>query len=360
MQKVTGYNLVSYINQLPRNRDYNYINPRTHGLIRIVRVTLPAGPIVFKRWNPTKGECASGVKEETISKEMIWRIANAFYEGQPINVDRILGASYNSRSVLEALIAYTPQFYYCFPGRILDIAGHTTVEHGHKHLLWIPSKPHDNGKLEETDIKVAISEIPTTAAVYDNLVLPTTLQSNGMDIEVVRRHAQIQIALYLIGLQLKYETWIAQNDKGIQYKGKPLIQHPSIISTLSEKSLIGPYEGAVEAGLFIDCIWFSGERKIPAIMEVEHTTGVTSGLNRIKNFHDRIPDVGSRYVIVAPDEDRELVVAEANKPMFSDLDVRYFPYSSVEELYVLCKRRNLRGVTEEFLDCYMEKVKSNG
>ena len=25
MQKVTGYNLVSAINQLPKNRDYNYI-----------------------------------------------------------------------------------------------------------------------------------------------------------------------------------------------------------------------------------------------------------------------------------------------------------------------------------------------
>lgn len=49
MQKVTGYNLVSAINQLPRNRDYNYINPKTKGLIRIVQVELPAGPIVIKR-----------------------------------------------------------------------------------------------------------------------------------------------------------------------------------------------------------------------------------------------------------------------------------------------------------------------
>ena len=31
MQKVTGYNLVSAINQLPKNRDYNYINPKTNG-----------------------------------------------------------------------------------------------------------------------------------------------------------------------------------------------------------------------------------------------------------------------------------------------------------------------------------------
>ena len=39
-----------------------------------------------------------------------------------------------------------------------------------------------------------------------------------------------------------------------------------------------------------------------------------------------------------------------------DMDARYFPYSSVEELYSICKRRKLNGVTENFLDCYMEKV----
>ena len=91
-------------------------------------------------------------------------------------------------------------------------------------------------------------------------------------------------------------------------------------------------------------------------MEVEHTTGVTSGLNRMKNFHDHIPPIGSRYVIVAPDEDRDHVLAEGRKPMFKDMDVRFFPYSSVEELYILCQRRHLKGITKEFLDCYMEQV----
>lgn len=147
MQRVTGYNLVSAINQLPKTHDYNYINPKTRGLIQIVRVELPAGPIIIKRCNPEKGESFEAANEVSISTEMIWRIANAFYEGQPINVDCILGASYNTRSVLEALIAYTPQFWYCYPGRIADIAGQTTIERGHKHLVWLPSKPHENGEL---------------------------------------------------------------------------------------------------------------------------------------------------------------------------------------------------------------------
>lgn len=51
---------------------------------------------------------------------------------------------------------------------------------------------------------------------------------------------------------------------------------------------------------------------------------------------------------------REKVAREAEKPRFRDLDTRFFPYSAVEELFAICERRKLRGVTEEFLDCYME------
>jgi type II restriction enzyme len=42
---------------------------------------------------------------------MLWRLANAIQEDAPINLDRVLGASYNSRSVIESLLAHTPQFY---------------------------------------------------------------------------------------------------------------------------------------------------------------------------------------------------------------------------------------------------------
>ena len=95
---------------------------------------------------------------------------------------------------------------------------------------------------------------------------------------------------------------------------------------------------------------------MPAVMEVEHTTGVTSGLTRMKGLQDAMPALNTRYVIVAPDNDREKVIAEANRPQFRSLDARYFAYSSVEELYYICTHRNLHGVTQEFLDCYMEKV----
>lgn len=356
MQKVTGYNLVSFINQLPKNRDYNYINPKNKGLIRICRVKLPEGPIIIKRWDPSKGETINDTAEVSISSEMIWRVANAFFNEQPINIDRLLGASYNTRSVLESLIAYTPQFFFCYPGRVLDIAGSINVEHGHKHIMWIPNEPHANGVLAEKKSDMIISEIPTSSAVYESLTLPNFSTAMGEDIEIARRHAQIQIALYQIGLQLGYRTWIAHNDKGIIYHNKPLIECDGVVKALQDENLVNPYDGAIAAALFIDCIWFKNGRLMPAVMEVEHTTGITSGLTRMLNFYNKIPPIRTRYVIVAPDEDREKVMTEASKEIFSPIDAKYFPYSAVEELYAMCKRRGLRGITDEFLDCYMESV----
>lgn len=357
MTKITAYNLVRAINNLSKDRNYNYISLKNRGLIRIDSVRVPAGPIHIRRWDPAKGKTYETAKVESISKEMLWRVANAINEGDPINFDRVLGASYNTRSVLETLIALTPEFYYCYPGRIMDVDGRSTIEHGHKHLVWLPNEPHQNGVLTEKQMEnMAISEIPFQQVSYDNLVLPDNVTVGGnMDINVARRHAQIQIALYLIGLQLGYRVWIAQNDRGIIYNGTPLLNQPGVINSLSTENLISPFNAENDAK-FIDCIWFQNGRFMPAVLEVEHTTGVTPGLTRMKGLQDKLPPLETRYVIVAPDEAREKVIEEANRPQFRSLDTRFFPYSAVEELYYICARRKLRGVSQEFLDCYMEKV----
>lgn len=357
MAKLTAYNLVNYINGLPRNRNYNYVHKSNHGLIHIDDIMLPSGPVYFRRWNPAKKETINQAKTESISSEMLWRLANAIEEGCPVNVERVFGASYNTRSVLEALIASTPEFYYCYPGRIKDIDGKSTVEKGHKHIIWIPDKPHENGKLIKYNVEhMAISELPAQTVTYDSLTLPPELVKNDVDINILRRHTQIQVFLYSIGQQFGYRTWIAQNDKGLCYKGIPLMNYPGIVSDLKDENIISSFRGAKNAAKFIDCIWFDGDKCIPAIMEVEHTTGITSGLSRMKNLYDSLPKFETtKYIIVAPDEDREKVIAEINKEQFRELDAWYFPYSAVEELYDLCRRRKIRGIKHEFLECYIEK-----
>ncbi len=351
---LTASHIVRAINQLPKNVTYHYVNPRTKGIIEIVRVQLPQGPITIKRYDPSKKRASKKAKEESLSTQMIWRVANAFKQNQPVNIDRILGASYNTRSVLEALIAHTPQFYFCYPGRIESMLSSVKIKRGHKHIIWCPDDPHRSGELTETKTEIVISEVPNIEVFYDALVVPDELKTPKMDIELQRRHAQIQVALIMIGEQLGYRTWVAQNDKGIIYKNKKLGELNNVIESLKNERLMSAYEDAVKAALLIDCIWFKNHKLMPAVIEIEHSTGITIGLSRMKNLQDALPPFPTRYVVVAPDEDRGKVLKEANKSQFQSLETKFFPYSAVEELYSLCQRRKIHGVTEEFLDCFME------
>lgn len=179
-----------------------------------------------------------------------------------------------------------------------------------------------------------------------------TSRLKGIDVQ--RRHSQIQVALAEIGKQLGFKTWVAQNDKAIMYKGKRLGEMEGVLLRLEDVQLLSSFNDAVKAALLIDLIWFRNAKFMPAVIEIEHTTGVTSGLTRMKNFQDRLPPFPTRWVIAAADEDRQKVMTECNKPQFQSLNAQFFPYSAVDELYSLCQRRKIKGVNDEFLDCFME------
>lgn len=358
--RVTAANLAKAINALNKNIIFEYISQKNNGKIKIVGVTLPEGPIKIVRYNPSKGENYTDNNPESISVQMLWRVANAITQETPFNLDRVLGASYNTRSVLESLLAHTPEFYHCAPGRI-ELANSTTeIKSGHKHLVWLPNNPHENNVLTEIKTDQVISEIPNMAAVYDAIlpavINPTSNEIN--EIEINRRHLQIQIALIMIGRKLGFRTWIAHNDKGFSYNNKKVGEIDGVIQRLSDERVLQSYPDGIDAALQIDCIWFRNGKFMPAVLEVEHSTGITSGLTRMKKFQDLGPNLkGVRWVIVAPDEDRDNVMRKACQPQFSSLETLFFPYSAVDELFSLCQRRNLSGkaVNEEFLDCFMEK-----
>lgn len=351
--KITASDFVHAIGRLPKNRSYNYINPKTRTKIIVVDVVYPEGPIRIKRYNPSSGKGIDEAKEYSISYEMLWRVANAFIPNYPLQIDRILGASYNTRAALETLLAHTPEFYFCYPGRIEIINSSSKIKQGHKHLMWCPDNPHEEGIMLEAETGIVISEIPSNELIYDSLMLPEPIE-NEFDIEIKRRHAQIQLALLMIGKQLGSLVWVAQNDKNIEYKGEKIGEMEGVIPSLGNLKLLSAYSTAQRAALLIDVIWFRNNRFMPAVFEIEHTTGVTSGLSRMKYFQDAIPPIETRWVIVAPDEMRDKVFKEANKSQFKSLNTDFFSYSGVEELYSLCQRRKIKGVTDEFLNSFME------
>lgn len=358
---ITVAEIVNLLSSLPKGAEYPYINLSTHTVVSIEEIIPPSGPITIKRWDPTNGETKRAAEPLSISMAMMNRVANAITSGTPINIDRLLGASYNTRSALETLLCHTPPFYYCYPGRIELIHGKTKIKSGHKHIIYLPETPHEKGKLCEKKLEhLEINEIPSKNVIYNALELPAhTLKSGKVDTNEGRIHSQMQMAIYEIGCNLSLKTFIAQNDIGIRYKGKMLSEHENIVTKLSAVPTIGSFDGAVNAGKLIDAIWL-GDKSIPAVFEIEQSTGVTSGLTRMSNFKKTLPEYrGMRYIIVAPDEYRVKVTREINKPEFAHLHAFYFPYSAVSELLGLCQERKLKGITEAFIETFLEDVYVN-
>ena len=131
-----------------------------------------------------------------------------------------------------------------------------------------------------------------------------------------------------------------------------------MVPSLRDEQLLTAHTEAINAALLIDCIWFSQDFKyIPAVMEIEHSTGVTSGLTRMLKLKETIPSVDMRYTVIAPDELRNKVVLEANSPVFKSMKTRYMPYSAVRELYGLIQKYNLSNVIQRsFIEPFMEKI----
>ena len=355
---ITTEYMVNLISGLSKKQPYAYINESTHTVVAIESIDGKRGPITIKRWDPTKQETYQSAESASISAQMLSRVANAIVEGMPINIDRLLGASYNTRSALETLLCHTPPFYYCFPGRIDFSSGKAKIKHGHKHIIYIPNNPHNIGELTNIELEnLAINEIPGKNVVYNTLELPASaLKSGNVDTAEVRIHLQMQMAIYEIGRSLGLSTFIAQNDQGAIYKGKVLSEHEGIITDLKAIPVVGPFDGAANAGKLIDAIWF-GSKNIPAVFEVENSTGVTSGLARMQNFKKFLPPYQDmRFVIIAPDNLREKVIREINKADYSELKAFYMPYSAVSEFLGLCQERKLKGVNEAFLETFLENV----
>ncbi|MCG7584750.1 hypothetical protein, partial [Photobacterium sp. OFAV2-7] len=228
--QLTASNLAFAIDSLNKNAIYDYPTRETQTKLMIVDVQLPEGPIYIKRWNPSKNQSPDQKKKETISTQMLWRLASAIKPQKPINVDRAFGGSYNTRSALEVLLLHTPQFYLCFPGRLEKIGPDTKVKEGHKHLIFCPDDPHEAGKMFTKEVNnMVISEVDREV-YFDSLLLnDTTRTENTIDVEVKRRHAQMQILLVKSAEAMGLQSWVARNDHSIQYDDQKLIEMDAVM-----------------------------------------------------------------------------------------------------------------------------------
>lgn len=342
--------LVNAIALLGMNKAYVYPAGQTE--VKITDVKKPEGPIKFVRWGSGKSEATAS--KGGISVNQLVTAADVFSRkpNYPIHFDRLFSAGSNSRSALEALLAHTPHFFICYPQRAHSYTGKVEPL---KHIMWRPDEEHNLGEITYTECDQVISEVEV-GVEFGDIGIKSGALGEEFDIEAKKIHTQMQVAIVEIGRALNFRTWIAKNDRSILVGNTRLGSLEGVIPSLDDVPIL--YNAEIRrAASLIDCIWFSSDFKyIPAVIEVEHSTGVTPGLTRMLKFRNTIPSLTTNFTVIAPDQLRNKVVSEANNETFRLLKTRFIPYSTIRELYGLIKKYHLSKLERNFIEPFMENI----
>lgn len=131
----------------------------------------------------------------------------------------------------------------------------------------------------------------------------------------VTAHTEIQSLLLQLGSEMGFEIWVAKNDRSKAHNGVKFADMPKM-----KDSLPLQFEEATNRTIeLIDVLWLKGNA-IVAAFEIESTTSIYSGLLRMADLLAMQPNINIPLYLVAPDERRDKVMEEVNRPTFRRLD----------------------------------------
>ena len=145
-------------------------------------------------------------------------------------------------------------------------------------------------------------------------------------------HTEIQWLLLKLGNDMGLDVWVARNDRGREVQGHRFADLPHLRAELPlqfDEATNRPIE-------LIDVLWLRGNA-IVAAFEIGSTTLIYSGLLRMADLIAMQPNLNIPLYLVAPDERREKVIIEVNRPTFSRLSpplaeiCRFIPFSALRE-----------------------------
>ncbi len=173
-------------------------------------------------------------------------------------------------------------------------------------------------------------------------------------------HTEIQAALLRLGAEMGYDVWVARNDRSRTFDDKQFAAFPRILSTLPVQ-----FDEATKRTIeLIDVLWLKG-KAIVAAFEVESTTSIYSGLLRMSDLVSMQPNINLPLYLVAPDERRDKVFAEVNRPTFAALQpplaelCRYIGFSTLRE-EIKKVEHVLQYLKPEFLEELSESCELGG
>ena len=179
----------------------------------------------------------------------------------------------------------------------------------------------ENPTIRSVDKKKLAKRPPVFVSRDDKLVTvpetaePELPQGDTAEIEVTD-HTRIQAQLLRLGVDMGFEVWVARNDRARLLDGKRLGDFPKCRTSLP---LLFGDDATNRTIELIDVLWLKGNA-IVAAFEIESTTSIYSGLLRMSDLISMQPNLNIPLYLVAPDEKREKVIAEINRPTFARLD----------------------------------------
>jgi hypothetical protein len=139
-------------------------------------------------------------------------------------------------------------------------------------------------------------------------------QEQGTTTKEPTAHTEIQWRLLKLGSDMGLDVWVARNDRGREWEGHRLADLPRLRPKLPQQ-----FDEATNRTVeLIDVLWLR-QNAIVAAFEIESTTSIYSGLLRMADLLAMQPNLNIPLYLVAPDERRQKVFSEVNRPTFSRL-----------------------------------------
>lgn len=126
--KLTEKHLLELIDQLPKNINFYYVSG---GDSKACLYSVKGESLTVEAARANKD---GSFDRANMSSDIISKLCSTILPNVPFKMDSILGASGNTRSVYESLMAHTTEFYV----QMIDRS---------KHLVWVPDSPHCNASM---------------------------------------------------------------------------------------------------------------------------------------------------------------------------------------------------------------------
>ncbi len=161
-------------------------------------------------------------------------------------------------------------------------------------------------------------------------------------------HSKIQYLLIKIGRALRYDVYVARNDRHRSYDNQAF----SLLTVPDLPPQDWPPE-VMDTVRLIDVIWLDPEtREIVGAFEVEKSTSIYSGILRLEDLARSIPGCTCHCYLVAPNRREKEVMAQLSRPAFrrnaDGLAIGFIPFDDLcDHCDALCKFGDDRSILKK-------------